>query len=263
MWIKHHLEMVDLFVSPSQFLRHVYQDWGIPLNKIVDIPHGYRPRNRPKATAVNSNATRSRNRFAFFGQLIDNKGLLVLFDAIRILRSRGIKDFTVDIHGANLKFASEEFQKAFSAFEAEEKRSKLQRVRQHGAFEPSDLDRLMTPVDWVIVPSTWWENSPIVIVEAFMFGKPVICSNIGGMSEAVRDDVDGLHFVARNSESLADTMARAMSEDGLWERLHGNTLLPPTAASMARQHIELCYDTKSVGSEATRSKDYAGWSEAN
>src|SRR4029078_3147436 len=103
MWIKHHFEMVDLFVAPSQFLRRVYEDWGIPPEKIVAIPHGYRPWGGPKATVVNADATRkSHKRFAFFGQLIDNKGLLVLFDPIRILRSRGIKDFTVDIHGANL-----------------------------------------------------------------------------------------------------------------------------------------------------------------
>ena len=52
----------------------------------------------------------------------------------------------------------------------------------------------MRSVDWVIMPSVWWENSPIVIQEAFFHGRPIISSNIGGMAEKITDDVDGLHF---------------------------------------------------------------------
>ena len=43
----------------------------------------------------------------------------------------------------------------------------------------------MSEIDWVVVPSRWWENSPLVIQEAFMHGRPVICSGIGGMAEKV------------------------------------------------------------------------------
>ena len=42
MWIKHHLDMVDVFVAPSQFLRQRYIEWGIPSHKIVHIPNGHR-----------------------------------------------------------------------------------------------------------------------------------------------------------------------------------------------------------------------------
>ena len=45
----------------------------------------------------------------------------------------------------------------------------------------------MASVDWVVVPSIWWENSPLVIQEAFGYGRPVICSDIGGMAEKVTD----------------------------------------------------------------------------
>ena len=48
-----------------------------------------------------------------------------------------------------------------------------------------DLPRLMSEIDWVLVPSVWWENSPLVIQEAFQHGRPVICSDIGGMAEQV------------------------------------------------------------------------------
>ena len=77
----------------------------------------------------------------------------------------------------------------------------------------------MEHADWIVVPSIWWENSPLVIQEAFMHGRPVICSDIGGMAEKVRDGVDGLHFRANDARSLAATIQRAAGTPGLWEKL--------------------------------------------
>ena len=45
----------------------------------------------------------------------------------------------------------------------------------------------MARMDWVVVPSIWWETGPLVVMEAFQYGRPVICSDIGGMSEKVTD----------------------------------------------------------------------------
>jgi len=56
----------------------------------------------------------------------------------------------------------------------------------------------MAAVDWVVVPSIWWENSPLVIQEAFAHGRPVICSDIGGMAEKVAHEKNGLHFRAND-----------------------------------------------------------------
>jgi glycosyltransferase involved in cell wall biosynthesis len=70
-----------------------------------------------------------------------------------------------------------------------------------------------------VVPSIWWENSPLVIQEAFMHGRPVICSDIGGMAEKVIDGVNGLHFTAGDPRSLATVLRRAASDPELWDRL--------------------------------------------
>ena len=69
----------------------------------------------------------------------------------------------------------------------------------------------MASVDWVVVPSIWWENSPLVIQEAFLHGRPVICSDIGGMAEKVDDGVNGLHFRTGDPRSLAQAIRRATS----------------------------------------------------
>ncbi|MCZ8109179.1 MAG: glycosyltransferase, partial [Burkholderiales bacterium] len=57
--------------------------------------------------------------------------------------------------------------------------------------------------DWIIVPSIWWENSPVVIQEALAIGKPVLCSRIGGMAEKVEDGVTGAYFEAGSASDLA------------------------------------------------------------
>jgi glycosyltransferase involved in cell wall biosynthesis len=71
----------------------------------------------------------------------------------------------------------------------------------------------------VVVPSRWWENSPLVIQEAFLHQRPVICSDIGGMAEKVDDGVDGLHFRAGDARSLARVLERAVTTPALWDSL--------------------------------------------
>ena len=72
-----------------------------------------------------------------------------------------------------------------------------------------------------------------------MFGRPVICSNVGGMAERVRHEVDGLHFEMGDPASLAAAIRRASTEDGLWERLHAAVPEPPSRAEMADGFLAL------------------------
>jgi glycosyltransferase involved in cell wall biosynthesis len=101
----------------------------------------------------------------------------------------------------------------------------------------------MANLDWVVVPSVWWENSPLVIQEAFHFGKPVICSDIGGMAEKVRDGVDGLHFRAADPRSLAEVIRTAAKTPGLWDRLRAGIRpvypMDMHAATLGRIYTEL------------------------
>jgi glycosyltransferase involved in cell wall biosynthesis len=97
----------------------------------------------------------------------------------------------------------------------------------------------MENIDWVIVPSIWYENSPLVIQEAFMHKRPVICSDIGGMAEKVIDGVTGLHFRASSSDDLARTVLRAATSPGLWESLRAQLPDVFTIEQSVRAHAEL------------------------
>jgi hypothetical protein len=92
-------------------------------------------------------------------------------------------------------------------------------VEFRGRFDNARLSEVYAEIDVLIVPSVWFENSPITIHEAFLTHTPVIASDIGGMAEYVRDGVDGLHFKVGDDADLAAKMQRFLDEPGLVERL--------------------------------------------
>jgi glycosyltransferase involved in cell wall biosynthesis len=211
-FIKSHLGVVDRFVSPSRFLAGRYAEWGIDPARIMVEENGRRPLATVADTIDPEGAERAdRNRIGYFGQFTAFKGADVLMKAMKLLAVRP----SLRLHGANIEHQPEEFQALF--------RSLLDAagddVTLVGRYRPEELSALMRAVDWVVVPSIWWENAPLVIQEAFAHGLPVICSDIGGMAEKVTDGVDGLHFRAGDPQSLADTIERAIGTPGLWDRL--------------------------------------------
>ena len=205
--------LVDLFLAPSQFLLERYVDWGIPRDKIRFEEYGRRLSPGRARTAQENG--RQRNRIGYFGQVTPFKGVDVLLKAMKILGEEGC-DVHLWLHGANLEFQEEEFQNELSELLAATK----QNVTMVGSYVNSNLPKLMEKIDWVVVPSIWWENSPLVIQEAFHNGRPVICSNVGAMAEKVRDGVDGLHFRVRDPQSLAQVIRRACETPQLWQKLH-------------------------------------------
>jgi glycosyltransferase involved in cell wall biosynthesis len=93
------------------------------------------------------------------------------------------------------------------------------------------------------VPSIWWETGPLTVGEAFQHGRPVICSDMGGMSEKVRDGLNGLYFRRGDAESLANVMRRAATNPALWQKLRlGIPVVPSTqqhVATLNRYYGEL------------------------
>lgn len=228
--IKTMFSLVDRFIAPSEFLRQRYIAWGIEAERIAVVRNG-RPAVMP--TPVKAGEGR-RNSFAYFGNLSPFKGVTVALDAARRLQQAGNGGFTLALNGG-MPFQSDTFKTEFAALLA----AAAPAVQHLGPYQAEDIPALMAEVDWVIVPSVWWENAPLVIQEAFQHRRPVICGNIGGMAESVRDGVDGLHFRAGDPNSLAEAMSRAMYEPGLWERLRAAIPAVPSMTDAAYEHLAL------------------------
>jgi glycosyltransferase involved in cell wall biosynthesis len=236
MWIQKNLAHVDMFSSPTKFTIRHYVNWGIPENKICYVPFGRRNYARAQADAYTPQecGTHKRNRFGFFGQLVDNKGVHVLLNAVDLLREEGFLDFRVEINGANLKFASPAVRSQIEGFMASEMQRPVaeRNVVLNGSYDLKNVQRRMDRIDWCVVPSIWWENSPLVLAEALMFRKPVICSNVGSMAERVSHGLNGLNFEMGDAAALARVLKQAASEEGIWDRFVAALPPPPSLEAM-------------------------------
>lgn len=227
------LDLVDAFVAPSAFLAKRYAEWGIDRQRIHVIENGIMGEEATPAREL-ARSDAPRNRFAFFGQMTPFKGVDVLIDAVgRVPDEIWGDDAYLMIFGANLERQPVEFQERMKKLIERAGR----RVRFYGSYQNADLPKLMRSVDWVIFPSIWWENSPVVIQEALLHRRPIICSDIGGMAEKVRDGADGLHFRAGNGQHLADRIVEVLNDDTVWDRLRSTMRGPFSAKDCAREHL--------------------------
>lgn len=228
-------ELVDAFVTPSEFLRQRYIDWGLAPERIRVIENGQQT-SQPLAPRDEGPDFRP-NRFAFFGQLNPYKGIDILLEALRLLPKKARKQLTVEVHGANIEWHDRRFAERIEALRAPLIDQGV--LRWVGPYARADLPRRMAGIDWVVVPSIWWENSPMVIQEAFSLGRPVLCSNIGGMAEKVRHGVDGWHVEARNPQAWADTLRNMADDPELWHRLRAGITAPLDFDACAERHLRL------------------------
>ena len=173
--------------------------------------------------------------------------------AVQQLRAEGFTDFVVELNGDNLKYASAARRAEIEAFLKNENELPVdeRHVFLNGSYSVDQLARRMARVDWCIVPSTWWEIFGLVISEAWMFKRPVIASNVGGPAERISHEKDGLLFEVGDAAALAQTIRRACTEKGLWERLVQGITAPATEDMMVDGFLSVYGDA--LKSNASRS----------
>lgn len=197
---------VDEFVSPSEFLAQRYIDWGLPKDK-VHVIENVLPTLTPAAPRSLPSEGK-RTKLAFFGQVNPYKGLDILLKALSLLPEDVREQIHLDVHGANLDIQTNEFKEKVEALLGEVEDC----VDLRGPYESEQLPSRMAECDWVVIPSIWWENSPVVIQEAIHLGRPLIGSNIGGMKEKI-EGIAGLTFEARSAASLAAAIVHAIEPE--------------------------------------------------
>ncbi|MFK0274997.1 glycosyltransferase family 4 protein [Ensifer sp. NPDC090286] len=224
------LRTIDRFISPSQFLRQRFIDWGLNGDQIDVIANGLPPRDAPSRKGQPEN---DRPVFGYFGNLNPWKGTSVLLEAARQLIDEGLR-FELRVHGG-APFQADSFKDEIARLFKKTAPS----VQQRGAYRREDIGDLIAAVDCTIVPSIWWENAPLVIGEAQSQRKPVIASNIGGMAEMVQDGVNGITVSPNDPRALAAAMRRMAESPDLRRRLSANARKPNDIDTTARRYLTL------------------------
>ena len=92
-------------------------------------------------------------------------------------------------------------------------------VTRHGPIAREAVPAALASIDVLVVPSVWPENSPLVIREAFLAGAPVVASRIGGIPEAVVDEVNGLLVEPGDVAAMRLALSRLVEDPALLARL--------------------------------------------
>jgi glycosyltransferase involved in cell wall biosynthesis len=224
------LEYCDGFVFPSRYLQDLYVRWGLPASKSAIVPNGL---SHPAAGSERSRPSPNVNRFAYFGQLIDTKGVDVVLRALLHLVRLGripASGLEFHIHGANRRYATPAYLDELEDLANEVVNASGGRINivDRGEYRRDEVAKRMAETDWVLVPSVWPENDPLVVWEARLFGRPVIGSAAGGLAERIRHGVDGLTFGLGDAQALAERIAAICGDAATWERFSAAAVLPAT-----------------------------------
>ncbi len=197
---------MDLFLSPSRFLLEEFTRWGLPRDKIVHLPLGIEDMEVEKTKGGD------KIRFGYTGTLAPHKGVHVLLEAFDGLGKRA----ELHIHG-----------KAYNASYGKKVRELCARSGAvwEGPYEPGDLGRILGNIDCLVVPSLWFENYPLTIVQAMKAGVFVIASDLGGMAELVKEGT-GFRFKPGDAGDLRAAMERIIEDPSLLEAGKGGPDLP-------------------------------------
>ncbi|HFD40183.1 MAG TPA: glycosyltransferase [Anaerolineae bacterium] len=218
----------DHFIAPSRFLRDRYLAAGFPADRFTYLENGIVAGRIGRATPRRS--ADEPLRVTFLGSLAWQKGVHILAEAFSALPPGAAR---LRIWGDPTVFPdyADRLRRLLAGREDARLMGRIANERVGEALSDSDV---------IVVPSLWYENSPVVIQEARAAGLPVVASDRGALAEKVRPGVDGLLFPPGDVDALRRTLQRLIEEPELLARLRANVPPPLDMAGHAAQ-IEALY----------------------
>jgi glycosyltransferase involved in cell wall biosynthesis len=216
----------DVGISPSRFLARQFEAAGFESRQPIEVLKAGYP--GPRFPVRRRDPSRAL-RVGYVGGVYFSKGVHVLVQAFQHLRDDPVE---LSIHG-HLDW--------FPDYVAELERAAAgARVRFAGPFAPAEVDRVLSQLELLVLPSVWYENMPITIHEAHRHGIPVIVTDLGGMAEAVEHGVSGLTFPRGDALALADRIASLARDPALYDRIAQGRPRVPTLEEVV-DRLELLY----------------------
>lgn len=223
-------KQIDRFIAPSEFLRQQYINQDFPADKILTLEYGMDRARLTEAPDIDLPPPPGRPHFGFIGSLAWQKGVHVLIEAFNQVAEQA----ALTIYGSETVFPDYAAQLRQMA--------RHPHIRFAGPIHFDHVGAALRQFDALVVPSIWYENSPLVIQEAYVAGVPVIAGRIGALTEKVQDGQSGLLYPAGDSQALAATLQRLIDQPDQLIRLRQGITPPPTMAEHVIQ-IEALYGT--------------------
>lgn len=236
---------VDILITQNEWSHNLLLNNGIPEQKIKKVRVGI-DQNRTNTTN-NKTGTREKNtlRLVYMGRMDPNKGIDVLLKSLKLIPDA---DLTLDIYGIP-SIRAREYEASIRNMAANDKRISFKQP-----VENKKVVRTIKNYDFLVVPSQYFETSPLVILEAFAAGLPVIGSDLPSIKERISDRFNGLLVIRNSVNDWAKTLKSVSENRYIASSLSKNVTPPKTIEELAMEMIKIynkLISTQNTGSPTT------------
>jgi glycosyltransferase involved in cell wall biosynthesis len=187
---KHIYDLVDYYLCPSKFLLNKFLQFGFKESKMLVTNSCYdisEIDNFISNYLAASEGIKKEKYVLYIGRLEEIKGIHILIEAV--------KDTNIKLKIAGTGLLEGKLKKMAAGFN---------NIEFLGFKKKQEVYKLIVGASFVICPSICYENLPFSVIESFLFSKPVIGSEIGGIPELVIDGKTGLLFEPGNFAHLCE-----------------------------------------------------------
>jgi len=217
----------DLYLCPSRFLQQMHVAGGFPADRTIYLENGL---NVSRMQGVSwQPSSDGRLRVVYLGAIAWQKGVHILAQAFQGIPPESA---TLRIYGDPATFPDY----------AREVESLLTgpNARLIGRVESERVKTVLADADLLVVPSVWYENSPMVIQEAAALGVPVLAANLGALPEKVQEGVNGCLFRAGDAADLRARLQQLIARPEQLAKLRQG-IQPPRPLSAHAAELETIY----------------------
>ncbi len=226
-FLRQRMNWMDRVLVPTRLMERLLARNGLEPHRITYLPYGI---NLDHIQPQPKQAGLGRLRLGYIGTLYEHKGVHILVQAVRSLPQ--------DV-GLELKIYGREDEFPEYVSELKARAAGDPRIRFCGTFPNREIGSIFASLDALVVPSLWYENTPLVIYSAQAARCPVIASNLGGMAEAVQHGENGLLFPAGDAGALTAVLLDVARTPQSLQRLGEKASRPPSIGDYVSELLEV------------------------
>lgn len=227
--IRRVLTSVDRVVVLAAWVGDLLRGNGLPEHRLVRAPHGVARVARAPRTAWDAKYV----RVAHLGRLDANKGTRLLIEALLTIPDARV---TLDIFGITQTDADRQELENIRALTAGDGRIRFLPPLDHAAITTH-----LAGFDAVAVPSQLLETGPLVVLEAFAAGVPVIGSALGGIAEHIKHGIDGWLVEPYHSVDAWRSVLRQCADEPQFLQALREGIAPPRSIAEAAADMHDLY----------------------
>ncbi|MBD1844151.1 glycosyltransferase [Cyanobacteria bacterium FACHB-63] len=225
------VELSDRIVVVCQWLYDAFVLNGVPESKLVLSRHGVSIERKLTERSIHSPI-----RIGFLGRWQETKGVQILAQALQFIPNAAVELVIYATHADQHGAANREKVLAIAQSDS--------RIQINPPLARSEIMDAIAGFDLLAVPSQWLETGPLVVLESFAAGTPVIGSNLGGIAELVTHGRDGWLVRANDVEAWANAIATLSENPETIAQLRQSIQPVKTRQAVAAEMLQLYQSLK-------------------